>query len=150
VFGPTGSLHIVVNLPTGSRVEAKSGAAELRTVGRLGDLSFEGAYRDITVEEAAAVQLTAVDGDVSIGRLDGAARISTSRGDIRVGEAGPGKVELTTSSGDITIGAATGVSASLDASTGYGRVSNSLKNDGTAELDIHATTTHGDIAARSL
>jgi hypothetical protein len=150
VLGPSGSLAVVIHLPAGSRVEGKAGAAELRTVGRLGDLSFEGAYRDITVEEAAAVRLTAVDGDVSIGRLTGAARISTSRGAIRVGEAFRGKVELSTSSGDITIGAAAGVSAGLDASTGYGRVSNSLKNDGTTELDIHATTAHGDIAARSL
>jgi hypothetical protein len=150
VLGPSGSLEVVVHLPVGSRVEAKAGAAELRTVGRLADLSFEGAYRDITVDEAAAVQLTAVDGDVSIGRLTGAARISTSRGAIRVGEAFHGKVELKTLSGDITIGAAAGVSAALDAGTGHGRVTNSLKNDGTTELDIHATTTQGDITARSL
>jgi DUF4097 and DUF4098 domain-containing protein YvlB len=150
VLGPSGSLEVVIHLPAGSRVEAKAGAAELRTVGRLGDLSFEGAYRAITVEEAAAVQLTAVDGDVSIGRLTGAARISTSRGAISVGEAIHGKVELKTLSGDITIGAATGVSAALDAGTGHGRVTNSLKNDGTTELDIRATTTQGDITARSL
>ncbi|MDN3353756.1 hypothetical protein [Actinomadura sp. DC4] len=43
-----------------------------------------------------------------------------------------------------------GVSASLDASTGHGRVTDTLKNNGTTELDIHATTSNGDIAARSL
>ncbi len=59
-------------------------------------------------------------------------------------------VVLRTQSGDISVSAAAGVSASLDAGTGYGRISNTLKNDGTAELDIHATTSHGDIAARSL
>jgi hypothetical protein len=52
--------------------------------------------------------------------------------------------------GDITVGAAAGVSASLDAGTGHGRVSNALKNDGTTGLDIRATTNHGDITARSL
>lgn len=57
---------------------------------------------------------------------------------------------LRTQSGDISVGAAAGVSAALDAGTDYGRVSNSLKNDGTAELDIRATTSHGDITARSL
>ncbi len=38
----------------------------------------------------------------------------------------------------------------LDAGTGHGRISNSLKNDGTAGLDIRATTSRGDITARSL
>ncbi|NUS03674.1 MAG: hypothetical protein HOV97_14055, partial [Nonomuraea sp.] len=48
------------------------------------------------------------------------------------------------------VGAAAGVSAVLDAGTGQGRISNALKNDGTAELDIRATTSSGDITARSL
>ena len=44
-----------------------------------------------------------------------------------------------------------GVSASLDAGTGYGRIDNALMNtDGTADLTIHATTAYGDVVARSL
>ena len=57
---------------------------------------------------------------------------------------------LRTQSGDITVGAAAGVSAALDAGTGHGRISNALKNDGATELDIRATTSDGDITARSL
>ena len=57
---------------------------------------------------------------------------------------------LRTQSGDISVTAAAGVSAALDAGTGYGRVSNALRNDGVTELDIRATTSHGDITARSL
>lgn len=57
---------------------------------------------------------------------------------------------LRTRSGDISVAVAAGVSATLDAGTDYGRVSNSLKNDGAAELDIRAATSHGDITARSL
>lgn len=145
----SGSVTVTVHLPTGSRVEAKSAAAELRTVGRLGDVTFDGAYRRITVDEAATVRLTAVDGDVEVSRLNGPARISTTRGDIRIAEAVRGTVELRTQYGAITVGAAAGVSATLDAGTSYGRVSNTLKNNGTSELDIHATTSHGDITAHS-
>ena len=44
-----------------------------------------------------------------------------------------------------------GASATLDAGTTYGRIRNTLKNtDGTADLNIHATTAYGDITARSL
>lgn len=150
LFGPSGSLEVTIQLPAGSRIEAKAASAELRGVGRLGDVAFDGAYRQIKIDEAASVRLTATDGDVEVGRLGGPAEISTARGNIRIAEAVGGTVVLRTQSGDISIAAAAGVSAALDAGTGYGRISNALKNDGTAELDIRATTSHGDITARSL
>jgi hypothetical protein len=150
LLGHRGSLEVTVQLPAGSRVEAKTASAELRGVGRLGDVVFEGAYRQIKIDEAASVRLTAIDGDVEVGRLTGPATISTARGDIRIAEAVRGTVSLDTGKGDITIAAAAGVSAALDAGTGHGRVSNALRNDGAGTLDIHATTGYGDIAARSL
>ena len=150
LLGATGSLEVTVRLPAGSRVEAKAAAAELHGVGRLGDVAFEGAYRRIRIDEAASVRLTAVDGDVEVGRLGGPSEITTSRGDIRIAEAVGGTVVLRTESGDISVAAAAGVSAALDAGTGHGRVANTLKSDGTAVLDIRATTSHGDITARSL
>jgi DUF4097 and DUF4098 domain-containing protein YvlB len=149
-LGPTGSIEVTIKLPAGSQVEAKTASSELRTVGRLGDVAFEGAYRQIKLDETASLRLTAIDGDVEVGRLGGPAEISTARGDITITEATGGKVVLHTQSGDISIGAAAGVSAALDAGTTYGRITNALKNDGTAELDIHATTSNGDITARSL
>jgi DUF4097 and DUF4098 domain-containing protein YvlB len=150
LLGPSGSLAVTVQLPAGSRIEATTASSELRGVGRLGDVVFEGAYRQIKIDEAASLRLTAIDGDVEVGRLGGPAEISTARGDIRIAEAVRGTVVLRTQSGNISVAAAAGVSAALDAGTGYGRVSNALKNDGTAELDIRATTSHGDITARSL
>ncbi|MET8624797.1 DUF4097 family beta strand repeat-containing protein [Kitasatospora sp. NPDC004669] len=149
LLGP-GAIEVTVQLPAGSRVEARTESCELRVVGRLGDVDFEGAYRQIKIDEAASLRLKAVDGDVEVGRLAGPASISTARGDIRVTEAVRGTLTLRTETGSITVGAATGTSASLDAGTSYGRVSNSLRNDGTTELDIRATTNHGDITARSL
>ncbi|MEV4495854.1 DUF4097 family beta strand repeat-containing protein [Micromonospora arborensis] len=150
LVGPSGSVQVTVRLPADSRVDAKAASAELRGVGRLGDVTFDGAYRQIKIDEAASVRLTAIDGDVEVGRLTGPAEISTARGDIRIAEAVRGTVVLTTQSGDISVGAAAGVSAALDAGTGHGRVSNALRNDGTTALDIRATTSHGDITARSL
>ncbi|RAG80927.1 hypothetical protein DN069_35460 [Streptacidiphilus pinicola] len=150
VLGPSGSVDVTVQLPAGSRVEASTGGAELRGVGRLGDVTFEGAYREIKLDETASLRLTAFDGDVAIGRLGGSAEINTARGDIRIDEALHGTVVLTTQLGNISVTAAAGVSATLDAGTAHGRVSNALKNDGTPVLDIRATTSQGDITARSL
>ncbi|WP_460105743.1 DUF4097 family beta strand repeat-containing protein [Streptomyces sp. YKOK-J1] len=151
ILGHSGSVEVTVQLPAGSRVEAKAALAELRGVGRLGDVTFEGAQGSVKLDETAAAHLTLQAGDVTVGRLGGPAGISTQKGDISVAEAQRGEVTLSTQHGEITVGAARGVSASLDAGTGYGRVHNALRNaDGVPGLTIHATTAYGDITARSL
>lgn len=149
ILGASGAIEVTVQLPAGSSVEGKAATAELRGVGRFGDVTHE-AYGAINVDEAASVRLTAQAGDVSVGRLTGPAEISTMQGDISVTEAVRGKVVLTTQAGNVSVGAAAGVSASLDAGTAVGRVENALKNTGAVDLEIHATTTQGDITARSL
>ncbi|MFG2522408.1 DUF4097 family beta strand repeat-containing protein [Streptomyces sp. NPDC048527] len=152
ILGNSGSVEVTVQLPAGSRVKAKTAAAELRGVGRLGDVTFEGAQALVKLDETAGARLTLQAGDILIGRLGGPAQISTQKGDLNIAEATSGTVELRTESGDITIGAARGTSATLDAGTTYGRIHNTLKNTegSTAGLNIQATTAHGDITARSL
>ncbi|REK86677.1 hypothetical protein DY245_31090 [Streptomyces inhibens] len=152
ILGASGSVEVTVQLPAGSRIEAKAASAELRGVGRLGDVAFEGAQGSVKLDETGSARLTLLAGDVSVGRLGGPGEISTQKGDIRVAEAVRGTVTLRTESGEISVGAARGVSASLDAGTSYGRIHNALKNTegAAAQLNIHATTAYGDITARSL
>ncbi|MFF8098087.1 DUF4097 family beta strand repeat-containing protein [Streptomyces sp. NPDC016675] len=151
LLGDSGAVEVTVQLPTGSRVEAKAAGGEFRGVGRFGDVAFELAQGSVKLDEAESARLTLLDGDVSVRRLRGAARISTQKGDITIAEAMGGEVVLRTESGDVSVVAARGVCAALDAGTGYGRIDNALRNtDGTADLTIHATTAYGDIAARSL
>lgn len=152
-LGPSGSVEVTVKLPAGSRVEAKAAGTGFRGVGRFGDVAVDGGYgeRDaIKFDEAASVRLTAFSGDVSVGRVTGPAEIDNQKGGIHIAEAVRGTVVLTTQMGDVSVGAAPGASASLDAGTGHGRIHNALKNTGTADLTIRATTGHGDITARSL
>ncbi|MFD8973396.1 DUF4097 family beta strand repeat-containing protein [Streptomyces sp. NPDC059593] len=152
ILGSSGAVEVTVQLPAGSRVEAKTAAAELRGVGRLGDVTFEGALGAVKLDEAASARLTLQAGDIAVGRLGGAAELRTRKGDIKVAEALRGDVVLRTESGDLEVGAGRGVSATLDAGTTYGRIVNSLQNaeGSAAALNIHATTAHGDITARSL
>lgn len=148
----SGSVEVTLQLPAGSRVEAKAAGAEFRGVGRLGDVAFEGAQGSVKLDEAASARLTLLAGDIEVGRLGGSGEISTQKGDIHIVEAVHGAVVLRTEQGELSVGAARGVSASLDAGTTYGRIHNALKNtDGAAAgLNIHATTAYGDITARSL
>ncbi|WP_327136135.1 DUF4097 domain-containing protein (plasmid) [Streptomyces sp. NBC_01343] len=152
VLGASGSVEVTVQLPAGSRVEAKAAAVDFRGVGRLGEVVFEGAQGVVKLDETASARLALQAGDVWVGRLVGDAELGAQKGDLRIDEAAGGSVVLRTGSGDISVGAARGVSASLDAGTSYGRISNSLHNtDGaSAALNIRATTAHGDITARSL
>lgn len=152
ILGHSGSVEVTVQLPAGSRVEAKAAAAELRGVGRLGDVAFDAAQGSVKLDETAGARLTLLAGDISVGRLGGPAEISTQKGDLRIAEAVRGTLALRTEQGDIAVGAAHGVSAALDAGTGYGRIHNTLNNTAgaAAGLTIHATTAHGDITARSL
>ncbi|MFB7591385.1 DUF4097 family beta strand repeat-containing protein [Streptomyces sp. NPDC056169] len=152
ILGDSGSVEVTVQLPAGSRIEAKTASAEFQGVGRLGDVGFEGAQGTVKLDETASAHLALLAGDISVGRLGGPAQISTQKGDIHIAEAVTGTVTLSTEHGAISVGAARGVSASLDARTSYGRIHNSLHNtegDG-AGLNIHATTSYGDITARSL
>ncbi|SDS37669.1 DUF4097 family beta strand repeat-containing protein [Jiangella sp. DSM 45060] len=150
ILGSSGAVEVTVQLPAGSRVEATVAAAELRGVGRLGDVTFKGAAGDIKLDEAANVRLAVQAGDVSVGRLTGNAEVSAAKGDIAIAEAGEGSVVLSTQVGDLSVGAAPGVSAALDAGTTVGRIQNSLKNDGETALTVRATTITGDISAHSL
>lgn len=150
LLGASGSVEVTVQLPAGSHVEVKH-AGELRGVGRLGDVTVTGSYGAVSIDEAAKAHVTAVAGDISLGRLTGPAEISTTKGDIRIREAVRGALVLTTQAGDVSVGAAAGVTTSLDAGTSYGRVRNALANTGgSPALQIRATTSAGDITAHSL
>jgi DUF4097 and DUF4098 domain-containing protein YvlB len=152
ILGPSGSVEVTVQLPSGSHVEAKAAGTEFRGVGRLGEVAVDGAQGRVKLDEAAGAHLAVLAGDVTVGRLTGPAEVSTQKGDIRIDEAVRGTLTLRTQQGQISVGAARGISAALDASTSFGRIHNALKNsDGAAaDLKIHATTAHGNITARSL
>lgn len=149
-FGPAGSVEVTVQLPAGSGVEVTAAGVEVRAVGRVGELALTGAQADVSVDEAAGARVDISAGDVTIGRLTGPADITTVKGDIRITEARRGTVTLRTTAGNVTVGAAAGVSAAMNAHTGYGHIEQALRNTGESELDIHATTAYGDIVARSL
>ncbi|MGW5281681.1 DUF4097 family beta strand repeat-containing protein [Streptomyces collinus] len=152
LLGHSGSVEITVQLPAGSRVQAKAADTDLRGVGRLGEVTLEAAQATVKLDEADSADLTLQAGPVTIGRLTGSAEISTLKGDLHITEAVRGTLTLRTEYGQITVGAARGTSATLDAGTTYGRIDNTLRNTegATAALTVHATTAYGDITARSL
>lgn len=135
MWGRSPSVDVTIDLPTGSRVDAKTWG-EYRCEGRIGDSVFETAAGSIRLDQTGRVRLHTSAGDVSVGRsagpadvttssgkvwlgeVDGTAVVKSSMGDITVGEV-TGDARLRTASGDITVERAL---ASLDAKTAYGVV----------------------------
>jgi hypothetical protein len=151
ILGSTGAVAVTVQLPAGSRVQVTAASAGFTTTGPLSEVSYDSAQGTVSIGQAGTARLTVTDGDISVGRLDGDAQIRTVKGDITITEAAQGTLALSTQTGTITVGAAAGTSAALDAGTTVGRIRNSLTSTGgTPALTIHATTTVGDITARSL
>lgn len=152
VLGNSGSLQITIDLPAGSRIQAKAAAAELHTTGPLADIAFEGGHRTVHLDHATSAHLKVHTGEITINHLTGPAHIRNGKGDITITEATTGTLELHTATGNLTVAAAPGTSATLDADTTHGRITNTLRNtDGpTAALTIKATTAHGNITANSL
>jgi hypothetical protein len=159
ILGSSGSIEVTVQLPGGSRIEAKAARAEFRAVGRFGDVTFEGSHGSIKLDEAASVRLTTLAGDVSVGRLNGPAEIS-------IGKGHPDLISLDAASANSAAAQPTctppsasggrhppGIAVRLDAHTPTCRVRDHLQAPGTPEqsdrtVRVRARSNGGDIIAR--
>jgi DUF4097 and DUF4098 domain-containing protein YvlB len=135
LFGRTASIDLTVELPSGSRIDAKAWG-DFRSEGRIGESAFNSAAGSVRLDQTGGLKLRTAAGDVSvghsgghtdvatssgkiwIGEIDGTAVIKTSNGDITVGEV-TGDVRLNTANGDITVHRAL---AAIDAKTAFGSV----------------------------
>jgi DUF4097 and DUF4098 domain-containing protein YvlB len=106
LLGRPPSIDVTVELPTGSRVEAKA-AAEIRSSGHLGPSTFDSAAGAVRLEETGRLKLRTGAGDVSVARSAGPADVRTSSGKVWIGEI-DGAAVVKTANGDITLGQVTG------------------------------------------
>ncbi len=135
-FGPTESVDLRVELPTGSRLTAEISVGGVRTTGRLGatriknsmgpvdldttgDLWLRASHGTATLAAAeGGIEITADHGQIRVGTVSGDAVLQASHGSVLVGESG-GDVEAKLSYGDLEI---TRALASVTAKTAYGAI----------------------------
>ncbi|WP_049561671.1 DUF4097 family beta strand repeat-containing protein [Nonomuraea sp. SBT364] len=106
LHGWSGSVDVSIDLPTGSRVDART-AAGLRCRGALAEVSFTTSYGDIQVEQARRLRLKSTHGDISVTRSTGHAEVTNTNGDIRIGEI-DGTAVVKTAHGEIRLREVTG------------------------------------------
>jgi hypothetical protein len=134
--GPTDSVDLKVELPTGSRLTAEIAMGNLRTHGRLGatriksstgsvnldttgDLWVRTSHGTASVETAeGAVEITADMGQIRIGTVTGDAILKASHGNIMVDDS-RGDLDAKLSYGDLEMAHALG---SVTAKTAYGNI----------------------------
>jgi hypothetical protein len=136
LIGPSESVDVRVELPTGSRLTAEISLGSVRTTGRLGATRVKamsgGAHLDTTgdlwlraghgsasvVAADGSVEIVADHGQIRLGRITGDATLKASHGSVRIEESG-GDLEAKLSYGDLEVTRALG---SVVAKTAYGSI----------------------------
>lgn len=136
LFGPTESVDVVVELPTGSRLTAESAVGALRTVGRLGATRIKSSMGGVDVDTTGDLWLRTSHGNANLGAAEGGIDITTDFGRIQVGavagdailKASHGSIAVGQSGGDVDVKLSFGdlditkALASVAAKTAYGSI----------------------------
>lgn len=136
LVGPTGSVDVTVDLPTGSRVDVTGSWVQVLGEGRLGEVRVKTSSGDVRLEATGPLQLTASHGSITVDRVEGLAEITSSSGSMRVGLV-DGPAVLKNSHGTTTVDAAIG---DLRVSGAHGDIGIAR-----AESSVVATTAHGNL-----
>jgi DUF4097 and DUF4098 domain-containing protein YvlB len=136
LWGKGGALHVVIELPAGSRVRGTSSMGDFRVSGRVGDSRFKTSMGNIDLGETARLEANTAMGDVSVGRATGHAEVGTGSGELRIREI-DGTAVLKNSNGETRVGEVTG---DLRVSTANGDILVDVAHTG-----VDAKTAAGDI-----
>ena len=139
--GPTESVDVKIELPTGSRLTAEIAVGALRTSGRLGATRIKASMGPVELDTIGDLWLRAGHGNTTIGTAEGGIEITADHGQIRVGTV-TGDAILKASHGSILIAESGG---DLDAKLSYGDL------DITKALgSVSAKTAYGSIQLREV
>jgi DUF4097 and DUF4098 domain-containing protein YvlB len=140
-IGPTESVDLKIELPTGSRLTAESSVGAVRTNGRLGATRIKASTGWVEVDATGDLWLRASHGNATVGTADGGMEIIADHGQIRVGTV-TGDAILKAAHGSITIGECGG---DVEAKLSYGdfEITKALAS-------ITAKTAYGSIHLREV
>jgi hypothetical protein len=115
-FGGGESVEVVVELPTGSSVDATTGLGDIRTDGELGDCRLKSGMGSIRIDRTGDLRATTGHGAITADHVAGAADISTGSGEVQLGRVdgtaavknSNGRTSIQESRGDARVKAANG------------------------------------------
>lgn len=136
IFGNSGSIDVVVELPTASRVDGTLSLGSFRGRGSLGDCKLKTSLGGVSLEQADSVDIDTSMGDVTVRHASGRADVTTGTGAIRLGTV-DGVGVIRNSNGDTVIDVA---SDDIRVNAANGTIT-----IGTARGDLHAKSANGGI-----
>ena len=140
-LGPTESVDVMVELPTGSRFTAEIAVGGVRAVGRLGATRVKSSMGPVDVDTTGDLWLRASHGNATVGIAEGGIEITADYGQIRVGTV-TGDAILKASYGTILVGES---GRDLDARLSYGDLEITR-----ALASVAAKTAYGSIQLREV
>ena len=149
----TGAGDITVERVDGdSELVTGSGAVRIGTV--HGSAWVKNSNGETSVDAVTGdVHVNAANGLIFIGRADADVVAKTANGRVSIGEVAHGTAVAQSAFGDLEVGIREGVPVWLDLRTKFGRVRNELDassqpGDRSDAVEVHASTSMGDIAIR--
>ena len=116
IIGPSESVDMRIELPTGSRLTAEISSGNVRATGRLGATRIKCSNGAAEVETTGDLWLRAGNGNATLGAAEGDIEITSDHGQLRIGTV-TGNAILKASHGNISVGESGG---DLDAKLSYG------------------------------
>lgn len=134
-FSAGPSIDVLIEVPTGSSVQAEASWAAFHCEGQFGPCRFNtgGAIR---LDQTAELDIDTSHGEVAVERVGGSARVTSSSRKVRLGVV-DGTAEIKNSSGDCWIGQSTG---DVRVNTAYGDITVDH-----ALGSVTARTAHGNV-----
>lgn len=139
--GPSDSVDLKVELPTGSRLTGEIAVGNLRTIGRLGATRVKSSTGSVDLDTTGDLWVRSSHGSAIVGNAEGAAEITADMGQIRIGTV-TGDAVLKASHGNIQIEKSGG---EVDAKLSYGDL-----EIGQALARVTAKTAYGTIRLREV
>jgi DUF4097 and DUF4098 domain-containing protein YvlB len=99
----TRSVDIVIELPTGSKVDADVTAGSTRTTGVLGETEIDMSAGHVHVDRTGPLKIDTGAGQVRVGAVAGNAEVKTGTGHVRIGDVA-GSLTVKNSNGNTEIG----------------------------------------------
>jgi DUF4097 and DUF4098 domain-containing protein YvlB len=140
LIGRPGSVDVVVDLPTASRLHAKA-VGSITTAGRLGESQVESGAGSVRLDQVGRVKVRTGAGEIWLGEVVGHADVGTASGRVRI-EHAQGTLAASTANGSIDVGTADG-DARL--STANGDISVDWAGSTVAARTAHGSVRIGEV-----
>lgn len=140
-----GSVDVVVDLPTGSRVHTKA-VGSIHSSGRLGESRVETGAGSIRLDRVSRVRVRAGAGEVSVAEVAGHADVETASGRVRIDRVA-GTVAASTANGSIDVGS---VEGDARLKTANGDITIEWAGDTVAAKTAHGSIRIGEVERGSV